>query len=291
MLGGVELGGTKVACLVGTGPREVVAETRIATANPETTLAAVTAFFAGQTIDALGIASFGPVELRRGHPEWGLLTRTPKPGWSHVDIAGSLGRALQVPVGLDTDVNGAALGEGRWGATAGLASFAYVTVGTGIGGGAVSGGRLIHGLVHPELGHLPVTRQDGDDYPGRCPFHGDCWEGMAGGPALAERYGGRLEDAAPEVRTAATTLAAGYIASGLRSLVYALAPERIVVGGGVSELPGFHAAVRAALRRELAGYPGLPEHDADVFVVPPALGGRSGTLGALVLAEQALTTA
>ncbi len=288
MLAGIELGGTKVACLVGGGPDEVLAERLIPTREPEATLAEIAAFLAEYSIDALGIASFGPVELRRDNPLWGSITHTPKPGWSGIDVAGTLGRALGVPVGFDTDVNGAALGEGRWGATRGLTSFVYLTVGTGIGGGAVLGGRLVHGLVHPELGHIPVPRQPGDEFAGICPFHRDCWEGMTSGPALAARFGTRLEEADATTREAAAALAATYLASGLRTLAYALAPQRIVLGGGVASLPGLHGLVRRKLHSELGGYPGLPEHEDESFVVPPALGARAGSLGALVLAERAL---
>lgn len=288
MLGGVELGGTKVVCLAGTGPEDVRAEARVATRDPVATLADVVSFFTEHPVEALGIASFGPVELRRESPDWGKLARTPKPGWGGADVVGELGRALAVPVGFDTDVNGAALGEGRWGAARGLDSFLYLTVGTGIGGGAVSGGRLVGGLVHPEMGHIPVPRAPGDAFPGVCPFHADCLEGLTSGPALAARFGGPLQDAPDAVRREAAELAAGYLAAGLHALVYALAPARIVLGGGVSELPGLLDLVRSGLRRELAGYPGLPEHDDPGFVVGPSLGARSGVLGALVLAEQAL---
>ena len=288
MLGGVELGGTKVVCVAGTGPDDVHAEVEIPTRDPHATLAEVVSFFARHPVEALGIASFGPVELRPVNPRWGAITRTPNPGWSGADVAGPLGRALTVPVAFDTDVNGAALGEGRWGAARGLTSFVYVTVGTGIGGGAVVGGRLVHGLVHPELGHVPVPRQPGDDFESACPFHRDCLEGMTSGPALAARFGVRLEEADDETRGEAAALASAYLASGLRALVYALAPERIVLGGGVASLPGLHDLIRAALRDELGGYPGLPEHDDECFVVAPELGARAGSLGALVLAESAL---
>jgi fructokinase len=288
VLAGVELGGTKVVCLVGTGPSDVAAQTTIATRGPDGTLAEIVAFLQPHDVGAVGIASFGPVELRRAHPAWGHVTRTPKAGWEGVDVAGAIGRGLGVPVGFDTDVDGAALGEGRWGAAQGLGSFLYLTVGTGIGGGVVSEGRVLHGLVHPEMGHLPVPRLPGDDFAGSCPFHGACFEGLASGPALAARFGVRLEEADDATREEASELAAAYLAVGLTALVYALAPERIVLGGGVAALPGLHARVRRHLGERLAGYPGLPEHADDGFVVPPALGGRAGVLGALVLAEEVL---
>lgn len=287
MLGGVELGGTKVVCLAGTGPDDIRAEARIETRDPASTLDDVAAFFAEHPVDALGIASFGPVELRSSHPAWGHVARTPKPGWSGADVAGRLGRAVAAPVAFDTDVNGAALGEGRWGAAAGLDSFLYLTVGTGIGGGAIADGRVVRGLVHPEMGHIPLPRLPGDDFAGTCPFHGACFEGLVSGPALAARFGGRLEEADDATLGEAAELAAAYVAVGLMSLVYALAPERIVLGGGVADLPGLHARVHRQLMSCLAGYPGLPEHADAAFVVPPALGGRAGALGALVLAESA----
>lgn len=285
LYGGVELGGTKVVCAVGRG-NTIVATERLPTRDPESTLAGVIAFLRGHgPLEAVGAATFGPVELRPGSPRFGRLLETPKEGWSGVDIAGALGRELRRPVAIDTDVNGAAVAEGRFGAATGLDSFVYLTVGTGIGGGAVVGGHPAHGLVHPEIGHLSVPREPGDDYPGRCPFHRDCLEGMTSGPALAERFGARLEELAPAAREEARALAAGYLASGLRNIVYALAPERIVIGGGVASLEGLHALVHARLLEVLGRYPGLPEHASPGFVVPPGLGGEAGIVGALVLAE------
>jgi fructokinase len=288
MRAGIELGGTKIVCLVGTGPTDVVDECRIATRDPEVTLAEVNAFLHRYPVEAVGIASFGPVELRREHPEWGYITHTTKPGWSNTDVVGGITRGLDVPVGFETDVNGAALGEGRWGAAQGLSSHLYLTVGTGIGGGVVSGGRLVGGLGHTELGHVPVPHHPDDALEGVCPFHTGCLEGLASGPAFAARLGMRLEEAGDEERERMLELAAWYIAAGLRGFVYSFAPERMVVGGGVLSLPGLLPAIRERLQLELAGYPGLPEHADPDFVSPPLLGGRAGSLGALVLAETAL---
>lgn len=290
--GAVEVGGTKVVCLVGSTPTEIVAQTRIPTGSPAETLAQVLEFFRqevlrGGPLAALGIASFGPLELRRGHPRYGFITTTPKPGWSGVDLVGPARHALGVPIGVDTDVNAAALGEGRWGAAQGLDTFVYLTVGTGIGAGVMAQGRILHGLGHPEMGHLAVPRQDGDDFPGRCPFHRDCLEGMASGPAIAARWGVPAEQLRGEGLHAAVRLEAGYLASGLRNIVYALAPQRIVIGGGVARLPGLLPLVHARLTDMLAGYPGLEEHASDGFVVPAALGALAGPAGALVLAQQA----
>jgi len=293
LYGGIEAGGTKIVCLVGSGPDHVIAEERFPTTTPDETISRMIDFFltqrdAGHEPAAIGFASFGPVELRKGHPEYGYITTTPKPHWSNTDVAGPIGRGLGLPVAFDTDVDGAALGEGRWGAAAGLSTFVYITVGTGIGAGAVVNGAVAHGLVHAEMGHVIVDREPGDDYPGRCPFHGDCFEGMAAGPTIEDRFGVRAERLEGDDVAQAVEWEAGYLASGIRNMVYILAPERVVIGGGVAELPGLFPALRRKLAASLAGYPGLPEHESDDFVVPAALGGMAGPLGSLVLAEQAL---
>ena len=292
ILGGVEAGGTKLVCVSGTADGRILAERRIATGDPAPTLAAAVAFFrdeaaAGRRAAAVGVASFGPLDLRPG-PGHGRILATPKPGWSGADPAGALRDALGVPVAVDTDVTAAALAEGRWGAARGLASYAYVTVGTGIGVGAVVGGRPVHGLPHPEAGHLGVPRQAGDDFPGLCPFHGDCLEGMASGPAMAGRWGAPPEDLEGAARERALELEAAYLAAGLRAIVYALAPERIVMGGGVAGMDGLVALTGARLRAALGGYPGLPEHDDPGFVRAAALGAAAGPRGALILAAGAI---
>lgn len=292
MFGGIEAGGTKFVCVIGTGPDDIGEPLRIDVTGPAETLEAALGFFrravaAGTRLDAIGIGSFGPVELRPGHPRYGSITTTPKPGWSGTDVVGPFAAAFGVPVGFDTDVNAAALAEGRWGAARGLGSFVYLTLGTGIGGGAVVEGRLLHGLGHPEMGHVAVPRRPGDRFDGVCPFHGDCFEGMASGPAIAARFGRRAEHLEGADRAAAADLVGFYLAAGVRSLVYVLAPERVVVGGGLSGMPGVVAAARAQLRVQLAGYPGLEEHAGSEFLVPAMLGGRAGPAGTLILAEQA----
>ena len=293
-LGAIEAGGTKFVCLVGSDPDHIVAQTRIPTGKPTQTLAQVLAFFrqevaSGGPLAAIGIASFGPLELRRSHPRYGFITNSPKPGWFDVDMVGPVRSALDMPVGFDTDVNGAALGEGRWGAAQGLDTFVYMTVGTGIGAGAVVGGRIVHGLRHPEMGHLSVPRQPGDDFVGACPFHADCLEGMASGAAITARWGRPAEQLDGKELQAATCLEATYLATGLRNIVYSVAPQRIVIGGSVTGLPGLFPLIRVNLSEALAGYPGLPEHDADDFIVPATLGPLAGPVGALVLADQALS--
>lgn len=293
LFAGVEFGGTKVLALLGTGPDEIIAEHRIPTSTPRATLRAICDFFSteisrGNEVAAAGIGAFGPVELRRGKASYGHIGSTPKPGWSGTNVVGPIRDVIGAPTAIDTDVSCAALGEGAWGAASDVDSFVYLTVGTGIGGGAVIDGKPIHGLVHPEMGHVTVPRHPDDRYEGRCPFHGDCLEGMASGPAIAERWGSRAEDLSGPVLERAVELEAWYLAAALRSIVYVLAPERIVIGGGVSRLAGLIPAIRRSLAVELSDYPGLEEHRSPDFVVPAGLRDMAGPLGALVIARNAL---
>jgi fructokinase len=293
--GGVEAGGTKFVCVIGDGPDTIIESTRIAVTDPAATIGAARDFFtgaqaAGVRLEAVGIASFGPLQLRPGHPRHGFITATPKPGWSNTDMVGPFVAALAVPVGFDTDVNAAVLAEGRWGAARDLGSYVYLTLGTGIGGGAVVDGQLVHGLGHPEMGHVAVRRRPGDGFAGVCPFHGDCFEGMASGPAVQARFSRRAETLRGPDLAAAVSLVAFYLAAGISSLIYALAPERIIVGGGLSAMPGLLARARAELMDQLHGYPGLLEHEGAAFLVPPALGAMAGAAGALILAQRAATS-
>ena len=291
--GGIEAGGTKFVCAVGTGPEDIHTETRFPTTTPEETLGKAIDFFreavaAGRNLDAIGIGSFGPVDPDPDSPTWGYITTTPKPGWANTEVAGAIGRALEVPVGFDTDVNAAALGEYRWGAAQGLSSFIYLTVGTGIGGGGMVEGRLLHGLMHPEMGHLRIPHdRSADPFPGNCPFHGDCLEGLAAGPAIAARWGRRGETL-PEEHPA-WPLEARYLAHGLVNFILTLAPQRIVIGGGVMSQPHLFELVRAEVQSLLNGYIQAPEilDEIDAYIVPPGLGQRSGVLGAMALAERA----
>ena len=282
MVGGVEAGGTKFACAVGRDGA-VVVETRIATTSPVETLGAVRAFFERhRPLAAVGVATFGPVDLDRRSPTYGFITTTPKPGWAHTDVVGPLRRALDVPLAVDTDVNAAALAEQRWGAARDAASVVYVTVGTGIGGGAVVNGRPVHGLVHPEMGHLRIPHDRASDpFAGACPHHGDCWEGLAAAPALAARWG-RPAETLPDDHPA-WGLEARYLALGLVSVILTLSPERVVLGGGVLARAGLLARIRADVSELIGSY----VRSADI--VAPALGDRSGVLGALALAQD-LTT-
>jgi len=289
LYGGIEAGGTKFVCAVGTGPGDLT-ETRFPTTTPDETIGRALEFFRpyrGQ-LAALGVASFGPVDLDLKSPTWGYITTTPKPGWRNADLVGPLRRELNVPVGFDTDVNGAALGEYRWGAAQGLDTVIYLTIGTGIGGGALVGGQLVHGLVHPEMGHIPLKRDpQRDPFPGSCPFHGDCFEGLACGPALEKRWGTRAENLPPD--HPAWPLEAHYISLALASYVCILSPQRIILGGGVTAQPQMLPLIRKDLLQQLNGYvqsPAILER-IDEYVVAPGLGAQSGVLGAIALAEQA----
>jgi fructokinase len=281
MLGAIEAGGTKFVCGIGTGPEDLTT-VQIATTSPEATTAAAIEFLqkeSGGRLDAVGIASFGPVDLRCDSPTYGYITSTPKAGWRDFDLAGTVRRALGVPVGFDTDVNGAALGEARWGAAQGLSDFVYLTVGTGIGGGALVADRVLHGLMHPEMGHIRVPHDRTEDpFPGCCPFHGDCLEGLASGPAMQARWGLPARELPPD--HPAWYLEAHYLALGLATWTCSLSPKRFVLGGGVMEQEQLFPMIEQELRCLLNGYIQLPE----LYVMPAALGARAGVLGALVLA-------
>jgi fructokinase len=288
--GGIEAGGTKFVCAVGRGPGSIEREIEFSTTTPDETIGRAVRFFRDQPapIAALGIGSFGPVDPDPGTPTYGTITSTPKPGWQDVDIRGRMASALGVPVGFDTDVNAAALGEHRWGAAQDVETFVYVTVGTGIGGGAMVEGRLLHGLVHPEMGHFRVPHdRERDPFEGTCPFHGDCLEGLAAGPAIEERWGERGERL-PEDH-AAWPLEAQYLALGLMAVVCVLSPKRIILGGGVMRRRHLFPMIRAELQDLLAGYiqaEAITERMGG-FVVPPGLGDRAGVLGAIALAQRA----
>jgi fructokinase len=290
---GLEAGGTKFVCAVGTGPGDVRSQAVIPTTTPDETLDRVAGFFlearrSGLDFDALGIASFGPLDLTPTSPSYGQITTTPKAGWAGTDLVGTLGRRLHVPVTLDTDVNGAAYGEFRWGAGRGLHSSAYLTVGTGIGGGAVIGGEPLRGLGHPEMGHLHVERHPSDDFAGSCPFHGDCLEGMASGPAIRSRSGRSPEQLGRDHQQV-VELEAWYVGQLVSAVIYLLSPQVIILGGGVLQLEGLMDAVRASVLKRLSGaLDGVDMVERiDQYIVPPGLGASSGVLGALALAELA----
>lgn len=295
LIGAIEAGGTKFVCAVGTGPDDIRREVSFPTTSPDETIERAIDFLRTVAaeigpLSAVGIGTFGPVDPRSDSATWGHITTTPKAGWSDTRFAGRVRDALGVPVGFDTDVNAAALGEWLWGAGRGLEALVYVTVGTGIGGGALYEGRLLHGMLHPEVGHLPVPRDAArDSFDGVCPFHGDCLEGLASGPALEARWGRPPHELSPE--HVAWELEAEYLAFGCVSIALALSPQRIVLGGGVMAQSHLFPRVRRRFLTHLGGYLcATAAVDPDTYIVPPGLGSRSGILGALALGKRALTT-
>jgi fructokinase len=290
LFGGIETGGTWCVCALGRGPEDLVAEEQFATGEPEPTLARIVEFFRrGPAPAAIGIGSFGPVDLDPRSPTWGHVTSTPKPGWQGVSVGPAIRDALQVPVAFEHDVGAAAVGEHRWGAGRGTRSLCYLTVGTGVGAGLLVDSRPMHGLVHPEAGHIRVPHDRArDPYRGHCPAHGDCWEGLVCGPAIAERW--QVDPAALPDEHEAWELEAEYLALGVLSIVLVASPERVIVGGGVMERAGLLGRVGRRLRELLAGYlptPLLGER-IDSYLVAPELGDRAGVLGAIALARDLL---
>jgi fructokinase len=287
MLGGIEAGGTKFVCGVGTGPDDLEIA-QFPTTSPQETLDKVVGFFRQRPVTAIGIASFGPVDLDISSPSYGHITSTPKTGWANCDLVGEVESAMRAPVGFDTDVNGAVLGEARWGAARGLQDAVYITIGTGIGGGALVGGRVVHGLVHPEMGHLRIPHDIRDSFAGLCPYHGDCFEGLAAGPAIQARWGKPARELPAD--HPAWQLEAHYIALGLANLAVALSPRRFLLGGGVMQQPHLFALIRQEFAGLLNGY--VRHRDIldglDEYIQPPQLGSQAGVLGSLVLAEMAL---
>jgi fructokinase len=292
LVGGIEAGGTKFVCAVGSGPDDMRELVRIPTTTPQESIARSIEFFRTQRdklgpLAAIGIASFGPIDPKPGSPTHGYITSTPKPGWGNTDFAGAIARGLDVPVGFDTDVNVAALGEWRWGAGQGLDNLIYLTIGTGIGGGGLVNGKLMHGLVHPEMGHIRVPHDlAADPYPGHCPYHGDCLEGLACGPAMNERWKQPSQNLPAD--HPAWALEAEYLAWALVDIICTLSPERIILGGGVMANTQLFPLVRARVQQLLNGYVQSPaiQRDIDRYIVPPGLGDRSGVLGAFALAQQ-----
>ena len=292
LYGGIEGGGTKFVCAVGTGPGDIRAETRIPSTTPGETLRHVIEFFKDHEkihgdLSALGIANFGPLDLNPDSKTYGQVLPTTKPEWSGADLLGTLRRSFAIPIGIDNDVNGAALGEHLWGAAQGLGTFLYLTIGTGIGGGAFTEGKLLHGLVHPEMGHIPLPHdKNADPFEGVCNFHKDCFEGLASGPAMEARWGQRAETLPAD--HPAWDLEATYIAHALTGYIYTLSPQRIIVGGGVGSNTHLLKAVREKTRALVNGYLSSKAINEQIesYIVAPQLGNRAGVLGAMALGMQ-----
>lgn len=292
LYGAVEAGGTKFLCMVASEPKSVASQERFDTTIPEVVLPQVIEFFRQAErehgkLAGIGVGSFGPIDLVREAPTFGFITATPKPHWSNTDLVGPLREAFGVPVAFDTDVNAAAVGEHRWGAAQGLDTFVYLTIGTGIGGGGMVGGRVMHGLVHPEMGHMRLPRNpDTDPFPGACPFHGDCLEGLASGPAIEKRWGKpatALDHGHP-----AWQLEADYLAHAVVNLVCTVSPQRVILGGGVMQQEFLLPMIRERVLALLNNYVQSPAilEQIDSYVVAPGLGSQAGILGSLALAME-----
>jgi fructokinase len=289
--GGIEAGGTKFVCAVADDRGRIINEAMFATTTYRQTTTTIIDFLTQQhkktPLSGIGISSFGPLDLSTTSPTYGHITSTPKKGWEYVDLVGPIKEAIPVPIGLDTDVNGAALAEHSWGAAQGLETFVYMTIGTGIGGGGIVNGKPLHGLLHPEMGHMAVPRDHEEDpFSGVCSFHGDCLEGLASGPAIKARWGMPGESLPPD--HAAWELQAKYLGLGLANIIYILSPQRIVLGGGVMEQTHLYPMIRERVQGLLNNYVKAVEllTNIDQYIVPPELGHRTGVMGGIAMAQQ-----
>ncbi len=288
LIGGIEAGGTKMVCAVGDESGKVMDRVSFPTRQPEETFRDLIDYFKGRDIQALGVGCFGPLDLNKDSKTYGYITKTPKKGWEYCDVVGTLKNALNVPVGFDTDVNGAVLGEGTWGAAKGAESAIYITVGTGVGVGVYVNGGLLHGLVHPEAGHMLLGRHPEDEYVSCCPYHKNCMEGLASGTAVSGRWGKKGVELAD--RDEVWELEAFYIGQAIANYVLAYSPQKIILWGGVMHQEKLFDMVRREAKNMLNGY--IP-HDMilnsmEEYIVPPALGEDPGIMGAIKLGLDAL---
>ncbi|SFE98310.1 fructokinase [Paenibacillus algorifonticola] len=288
-IGAIEAGGTKFVC--GVGNEHGVIEDRVSfpTEKPEITMANVVGYFKDKQVEAIGVGTFGPINIDKSSPQYGFVTTTPKPGWGNFDFLGALKAHFDVPYGWDTDVNAAAYGEAVWGAAKGLDSCVYYTIGTGVGVGVYSEGKLVHGLVHPEGGHILTRRHPEDTYDGFCPYHGDCLEGVAAGPAIEKRWGVKAVELPPEHK--AWEMEAFYIAQAVAGSILLLSPRKIILGGGVMHQLQLFPLIYAEVKRALNGYVQAAEilHNIEDYIVSPGLGDNAGLCGSLALGLDALT--
>ena len=287
-IGAIEAGGTKIICGIGNEHGHIERKLSFPTETPTLAMAKINEFFANEQLDALGVGTFGPIDVNKASETFGYITTTPKPGWGNFNIVGELQKTIDVPIGFDTDVNGAALAEATWGSAKGLNSCVYYTIGTGVGVGVYAEGHLIHGLLHPEAGHIPVKRHPDDRYEGFCPYHKDCLEGVAAGPAIERRYG--VKGTELPAHHEAWKLEAYYIGQALTSTVLLLSPEKIILGGGVMHQAQLFPLIREQLQQNLNGYVQHPMilENIDQYVIAPGLGDDAGLCGAIAIGLLAL---
>lgn len=288
IIGAIEAGGTKMVCGIGNENGDVIDRVSIPTTSPDETFALMIDYFKKYDIEAMGIGSFGPLDLAPESPTYGYITATPKPGWNNTDFVGTFKNAFNVPVGFDTDVNGAVLGEVTYGAAKGAKSAIYITIGTGVGVGVYYEGKLFHGLVHPEAGHILLMRHPGDTYKGKCPFHANCMEGLASGPALMERWGKPAIELSD--RKEVWEMESYYIAQAISNYVLCYSPEKIILWGGVMHQEQMFDMVRGKVKEMLGGYVASKVFDGDLsdYIIAPGLGEDPGIKGAIKLGLMAL---
>lgn len=280
--GGIEAGGTKFICAVSDERLEIIAKKSIETTNPKDTLKKVFDFFEPYKLAALGIGSFGPIEINKNSELYGSLTSTPKKGWENFKLLPAIKKEIDVPIHLTTDVNAAAYGEWKHGSAKGLESCIYLTIGTGIGAGAIVNGEILSGFGHPEMGHIGINKHEKDKFNGNCPYHSDCFEGMASGPAIEKRYGEKGYELADKKEV--WQIEADYIAQALINYSLILRPERIILGGGVMKQKQLFPLVKNRFRELMNDYLSVP--DLDTYIVPPILEDNAGIVGCLQLAME-----
>ena len=291
LYGAIEAGGTKFVCAIGSGPKNLRYETRFKTTTPDKTINQVLNFFRNNAqrgkLSAIGIGSFGPIDINRESASYGYILSTPKQHWKNTNIVGKIEEAFKIPVGFDTDVNAAALGEYEWGAAKGLSNFIYLTIGTGIGGGGMINGKFLHGILHPEMGHILIPHNVKEDpFEGNCPYHGDCFEGLASGPAIEARWGIIPEKL--EENHEGWKLEAKYISLAITNYICTLSPQRIIIGGGVLNHKKLLPLIHQGVIKYLNNYIRLQEITQNIqdYIVSPGLGNRAGILGAIALARR-----
>ena len=287
LLGALEAGGTKMVLAVGNENGEILDRISIPTETPVITVPKIIAYFKNKNIEALGIGSFGPVDLDKESKTFGYITSTPKLAWANYDIVGEIKKELRIPVGFDTDVNAAALGEATWGSIKGLSSGIYITVGTGIGVGVYMNGSLLHGMLHPEAGHVLLSKHSSDTFEGVCPYHPNCMEGLASGPSIEKRW--KEKAVALADRKEVWELEAYYLAQGIANYILTLSPHKIVLGGGVMHQEQLFPLIRSQVVKLLNGYVKTAQiADIDNYIVPASLNDNQGIMGCIQLAKMEL---
>ncbi len=287
LYGALEAGGTKMVCAIGDENGKIIDRIKFPTETPETTMPQIFDYFRDKGLSAIGIACFGPIDLHKDSPTYGSITSTPKKGWSGYNIVRETQRELGLPVGFDTDVNGSMLGEATWGCAKGVSDAIYLTIGTGVGGGVISNGKLLHGMLHPEVGHIRLPKVEGDPGKSVCPFHDNCFEGLAAGPSLKARWGVSADQLADKAEV--WEIEAEYIANALMSYALILSPQKIILGGGVMHQEQLFPLVRKKFFDLVNGYIVTDEmNNLDEYIVPPSLNDDQGIMGAIKLAMDAM---